>query len=122
MIDFPSMTFRSELDPATRKELELFYAQLEGLFRAFGFTRNGEFLELTIKRKNATGAVAGSRIIVRENAGGTGAAGTLVLYAKDGTPYYLWVDTTGDLRVHTSAPTENESVSDTAGTVVGTQT
>ena len=25
MIDFPSLTFRSELDPATRKELELFY-------------------------------------------------------------------------------------------------
>ena len=29
---------------------------------------------------------------------------------------YLWIDATGDLRVHTSAPT-----TDTDGTVVGTQ-
>jgi hypothetical protein len=40
----------------------------------------------------------------------SGATGT-------GTPYYRWTDSTGDLRVKTTAPT-----SDTDGTVVGTQT
>lgn len=34
-----------------------------------------------------------------------------------GTPYYRWTDSTGDLRIKTTAPT-----SDTDGTVVGTQT
>lgn len=34
-----------------------------------------------------------------------------------GTPYYRWADSTGDIRVKTTAPT-----SDTDGTVVGTQT
>lgn len=38
-------------------------------------------------------------------------AGRIVLRGN-----YLWVDATGDLRIHTSAPG-----SDTAGTVVGTQ-
>lgn len=39
--------------------------------------------------------------------------------ADDGTvtPYYLWVDSTGDLRIHTSIPTNQDS----DGTVVGTQ-
>lgn len=43
-----------------------------------------------------------------------------VLYlgaTTSGTPYYRWTDSTGDLRVKTTAPT-----SDTDGTVVGTQT
>lgn len=43
--------------------------------------------------------------------------GCLVLYAHNGTPYYLWVDNTGDLRIHTSAPTDE----DVDGVVVGTQ-
>lgn len=43
--------------------------------------------------------------------------GCLVLYDHTGTPYYLWVDSTGDLRIHTSAPTSESS----DGTIVGTQ-
>jgi hypothetical protein len=31
------------------------------------------------------------------------------------TPYYLWVDSTGDLRIHTAVPTNQDS----DGTVVG---
>uniref|UniRef100_A0A6M3XY94 Uncharacterized protein n=1 Tax=viral metagenome TaxID=1070528 RepID=A0A6M3XY94_9ZZZZ len=31
------------------------------------------------------------------------------------TPYYLWVDSTGDLRIHTAIPTNQDS----DGTVVG---
>ena len=51
-----------------------------------------------------------------------GAAGTIQLYNQSGTAYYLWVDATGTLRLHTAAPTEDGStVSDTAGTIVGTQ-
>lgn len=42
---------------------------------------------------------------------GTWNAGTFRLGA-----YYLWVDSTGDLRIKSGAPT-----SDTDGTVVGTQ-
>lgn len=33
------------------------------------------------------------------------------------TTYYLWVDNTGDLRIHTSIPTNDDS----DGTVVGAQ-
>lgn len=43
--------------------------------------------------------------------------GSLVLYDHDGTPYYLWVDRTGDLRIHTSAPADE----DADGVVVGSQ-
>lgn len=46
----------------------------------------------------------------------------LVLYAVADTtgvktPYYLWVDSTGDLRIHTAVPTNQDS----DGTVVGAQ-
>lgn len=36
-----------------------------------------------------------------------------------GTSYYVWVDSTGDVRVGTTAPTD--STESTTGTVVGTQ-
>lgn len=49
---------------------------------------------------------------------GTGWANpTLLSGSQTGVPAYLWADSTGDLRIKTSAPT-----SDTDGTVVGTQT
>lgn len=44
--------------------------------------------------------------------------GVIVLYDHTGTANYLWVDNTGDLRIHTSAPTNEAS----DGTVVGAQT
>ena len=43
--------------------------------------------------------------------------GCLVLYDHAGTAYYLWVDNTGDLRIHTAAPGDE----DADGTIVGTQ-
>lgn len=48
--------------------------------------------------------------------------GLLVLYAVADTtgiktPYYLWVDTAGKLRIHTAVPTNQDS----DGTVVGAQ-
>lgn len=45
--------------------------------------------------------------------------GTLIMDAQNGTPYYLWVDTTGDLRIHTADPQNSDT---SVGTVVGTQT
>ena len=50
---------------------------------------------------------------------GDDAPGTLRLADTNGTTRYLWVDSTGDLRTHTVAPTSaNEN---SLGTVVGTQ-
>jgi len=69
-----------------------------------------------------TGATNGRRVLVGRNTSGNGAAGVVSLVGKGGTAYFLWVDATGDLRIHTAAPTEDGStVSDTAGSIVGTQ-
>lgn len=68
-----------------------------------------------------TGTVAGRSIIIGRNSSGNGAAGAIFLTNLSGTTFALWVDATGDLRIHSTAPLEDGSVSDTAGTVVGTQ-
>lgn len=49
--------------------------------------------------------------------GGADDPGLLVFYDAGGTARYVWVDTTGDLRVHTAAPTNEDG----DGTVVGAQ-
>lgn len=51
-----------------------------------------------------------------------GAAGRILWRERDSTAQYTWVDTTGVLRIHTAAPNSLSGASDTAGTVVGTQT
>lgn len=56
------------------------------------------------------------------NTNGSYAAGTLGLTSIAAASYYLWADATGVVRIHTSPPTANGSVADTAGTVLGTQT
>jgi hypothetical protein len=43
--------------------------------------------------------------------------GMIEMKEADGTPHYLWVDSTGDLRIHTAIPTDPEA----DGTIVGTQ-
>jgi hypothetical protein len=59
-----------------------------------------------------------TRGLIRARYGaGSNTAGTLALYSKGGTPYYLYVTDSGVLRIHTAAPS-----SDSDGTVVGTQT
>lgn len=50
--------------------------------------------------------------------GGSEKPGLLTLFDHTGTPWYLWVDNTGDLRIHSAKPTDE----DVDGTVVGTQT
>ena len=60
------------------------------------------------------------------SAGAVGpSAGTFRYVSAGGTTYSTWVDASGNLRIHTAAPTGSSgapTVSDTAGTVVGTQT
>lgn len=65
-----------------------------------------------------TGAVPGGLLGAGRNASGSGAAGVIHFTERDGTLRYLWVDG-GVLRMHTSRPTENDSVSHTAGTPIG---
>lgn len=48
------------------------------------------------------------------------AAGVVRITNRSGSAYSLWPDASGNLRIHTTSPTD--LASDTAGTVVGTQT
>lgn len=61
-----------------------------------------------------------AKLIVERKASATTAPGVIALQDRNGSTYYLWVDTTGDLRVGTTEPTPTNG--DTVGTVVGTQT
>jgi hypothetical protein len=70
---------------------------------------------------NGTGAVTGQTVAIGRNTSGSGAPGCLILSDKAGTAYYLWVDTTGDLRIGSAPPEEDGTPADTSGTVVGTQ-
>jgi len=67
---------------------------------------------------NGTGAGCGV-VLPRNSNGSTPAAAYLALMDKGGTYYFLYVDDSGILRIHTSAPT---NATDTTGTVVGSQT
>jgi hypothetical protein len=49
--------------------------------------------------------------------GGSEKPAIITLYDHAGVPHYLWVDNTGDLRIHTSKPSNEDS----DGTVVGAQ-
>lgn len=65
--------------------------------------------------------------IGRNTNGGTEgpAAGALGITQASGTARRIWPDASGDLRIHTAAPTGSSgspTTSDTAGTVIGTQT
>lgn len=70
---------------------------------------------------NGTGAILGNGIHIGRNTSGNGAAGFLQMANKNGGEPSLWVDAANDFRIGT-APREDGSVSDTNGTVVGTQT
>lgn len=73
-----------------------------------------------------TGAVAGGRVGVGRNSSGSGATGVYSIQKRNGDVEYLWADSSsspGQLRIGTGRPTENNTtVSDTSGTVVGSQT
>lgn len=83
---------------------------------------------LNLTERNLGNNVVGSWINIgrNSNAGTEGpAAGTLRLRDAAGAARHLWSDTSGNLRIHTAAPTGSSgspTVADTAGTVIGTQT
>lgn len=85
-----------------------------------GLTSYGDFLSTA---GSLGGAAPGRRLFLGRNTGGTqGASGHVTFDARDGTDYPLWVDVAGNVRVKSgAAPTADNSVSDTSGTVVGTQ-
>lgn len=59
----------------------------------------------------------------RNSNGSTPASGSLRLNAGGtGALRYIWVDGSGNARIHTAPPASNAGVSDTAGTVIGAQT
>jgi hypothetical protein len=82
----------------------------------------------TLNSRDFGNDTAGCNILIgrNTNSGSTGgASGTLRFVRADSGSRWIWPDNSGDLRIHTAAPTGSAgapTVSDTAGTVVGTQT
>jgi hypothetical protein len=68
------------------------------------------------------GGKSGSGFYAGRNTSGSGAAGYVQFGLLSGSVRSIWVDGSGNLRIHTDFPLENGAVADTAGTVVGTQT
>lgn len=97
------------------------YLYVQGVLR-YAFSGNAPPAFTVANGAHGGGAVPGSSVSVGRNSSGSFAAGYLELQRADGAYYCLWVDATGDLRISTTPPTANGSVSDTSGTVVGTQT
>ncbi len=63
---------------------------------------------------------AGNYITLGRNTNATNTgAGSINFQKKSGTAGYVWQDNSGNMRIHTAAPT---NANDTAGTVIGTQT
>lgn len=85
------------------------------------------FTQIEATRRDLGNNVGGPRLYVarNSNAGTEGpAAGSIRMEGASGEGY-VWRDASGNIRIHTAAPTGSSgspTVSDTAGTVVGTQT
>jgi hypothetical protein len=116
----PSVTFQTDADTGMfRSGSDVIGFAAGGVVRAYVSTQTLGLSDMA----RGTGGVGGPLLAVGRNTSGAGAAGCVALTRRDGTMRYLWVDVTGNLLVHTAQPTEdNSTVSDTAGTVVGTQT
>lgn len=72
---------------------------------------------------NGTGNNAGNGLYVGRNRSGNGAAGYVGYAKRGGSLKFVWADASDNLRIGDDIPTEdNTTVSDTSGTVVGTQT
>lgn len=73
--------------------------------------------ENTLELNPIDSGTYGPCIVIQRNSNATSKPGSLALTDKNGSVWYLWVDTTGDLRIGTGRPENN----DTTGTVVGSQ-
>lgn len=67
-----------------------------------------------------TGAVPGLSVIADRNDSGSGAASTLGGEQRGGTRWFIWQDATGAMRYGDARPTEDNSVSDTSGSLFST--
>lgn len=102
---------------------------VDGLLLTSSIVVNGSISSLTndgftLGNGSFGSAAMGQRLLLGRNVDGThGAAGNVTIVARDNTQYPIWVDVAGNVRVKSGpAPTSDNSVSDTGGTVVGTQT
>ncbi|MCF7834311.1 MAG: hypothetical protein K9L98_03240, partial [Candidatus Pacebacteria bacterium] len=76
--------------------------------------------KLEIGSSDLGDGVAGPVITLGRNTNATNTgAGSINFLAKGGTAGYVWQDAAGNMRIHTSAPS---NANDTAGTVIGAQT
>jgi len=69
------------------------------------------------RRGFSTHNSVGTDNLPNPNVTGGSQPGMIELKEADGTPHYLWVDNTGDLRIHTAIPVDTNA----DGVVVGTQ-
>lgn len=89
---------------------------LWGRFKRIGTESSFEIADAP----NGAGAFAGQSVYIGANNSGLGAPGTLRITTKSASIQVIFPDSSGNLRIATSVPTE--SGGDTIGTVVGTQT
>jgi len=100
-------------------DLRFFTYAISGDMFRFGTSNSRPYAYMPSGAYGTGASAFGSLLEVGYNSSGGGAPASLALQTKAGVPHYIWVDTTGDLRIDTSPP--SESGGDVTGTVVGTQ-
>ena len=116
-----------ELDTQASPTAGLLHMKVNGT-TASAFSLTATASTFILHARDFGNNVAGPQIRLNRNtsSGTEGPAAGAIRFAEaDGTSQHVWIDATGDARVHTSAPTGSSgspTVSDTAGTVIGTQT
>ena len=100
--------------------LDCLYIQYNGGYRC-GFNQRAAVSQVLLNAVDLGNTVAGPSCVVGNNTNATvPSAGTLALYNRSTTGYFVWADASGNIRVNTSAPAS--AANDTAGTIIGTQT
>lgn len=117
IIDMAAANTALTLNNPSHTIINTMVIQNQGVDRMIFSARNA-LTQLTLAQADYGASTSGPRVVIGNNTNATGGPGMLSLYNAGGTQYYLWVTSTGVLRIGTTAPT----TSDTIGTVVGTQT
>lgn len=119
-VSVPSVTFGNDTDTGlyTGGSGDLLFTS--GGQNAMEITKSAAvFVALTTGAYGAGNS--GNGVLIGANTSGADAAGALGLQQRGLSWSYLWSDS-GTLRIHSAQPKEDDSVSHSAGTVVGTQT
>jgi hypothetical protein len=124
-VSTPTYGFSSDTDAGFTYETSVYNAPAVahngGLHTSFKQTGSGPKTLEVYHASFGTGAIIGNSVRVGRNDSGNGAAGHLVLEDKNAVQRPMWVDASGNVRIHSGPPTEDGTTSDTAGTVVGAQ-